>query len=165
MTRSRMATMTVVILGLVLGVSGTAAAHYVYQQGYVWQNGQGQCLNERMELSHGSGGGYTRTDLRATTILNTTAGSYHCSQTMLLPASYMRVTHQLDKWNGSSWGYCTSTGLIYRSTTDDPWVRSRNWNVPCGRGYYVGWGRGQINFDGSWRGGWLSSKDSHYLPA
>jgi hypothetical protein len=55
----RLGALVVVLLTL----GGIAYAHYVYEEGYVWEGG-GKCLFARAEISHGENdGGYPRTDL------------------------------------------------------------------------------------------------------
>jgi hypothetical protein len=48
----------------VLVIGGVAYAHYVYEEGYVWE-GDHKCLKGRAEISHGENdGGYAKTDVR-----------------------------------------------------------------------------------------------------
>ncbi len=51
------------LLGLLLvGLALPASANYVYDKGYTYYTSTEQCVGTRSEISHGPGGGYSKTD-------------------------------------------------------------------------------------------------------
>lgn len=165
--KKRILSVAVLLLAMVFGSGTAAVAHYVYDIAYVWENGAGQCLKERTELSHGNGGGYTRTDIYPLGILNSPFGSVHCERNVDVATGYLRTKHQLDVYGLYGWSYCTQTAFKYNGSSAQYLKLEKYWGStpPCGgRAYYYAWGLGQWYFNGSWVGGWLGSKDVHLLP-
>ena len=94
------------------------------------------------------------------------AGGATCDTIDVFPPWYLAVRYDLQRWNGSSWANCRSTGWVQNSTAYAYEVTTSNsWGTtpPCGAGYY----RTQANslvWDGTtWRGGTTASP-YHPLP-
>ena len=89
-----------------------------------------------------------------------------CSTIDVLPPGHIRVSYDLQKWNGSAWTFCRGTGWTYNSGA---W----NWEVgvgnsygsaPCGRGHYRTLAKAMV-WDGSaWQGGSLWSPSHPPVP-
>ena len=61
---------------LFAGAAGYAYAHYVYEEGIVWNHNNERCLTLRSEISHGSGGYSKVTALTKTTTAVLCLGSW-----------------------------------------------------------------------------------------
>jgi hypothetical protein len=164
-TRVRAGFLVATIAALIVASTATAFAHYVYDEGYVWENGYGKCLYARSEISHGTGNGYSKATARAVKEIFNGWAYVECYENWIRPANYLRVKNQLQHWNGSSWVWCAETSLKYNTSSNDNLEQSKTWSLPCGKGYYWNFALGQTYFDNAWKGGWMSSSGSHYLPA
>jgi len=149
---------------LVISSASVAIAHYVYEEAEVWRNASGQCLEIRSEISHGSGGGYSKGgDLTYQAV-----GPVQCFYQWLRGPGYLRMKYDLLKWNGSAWGYCRGINYYYNQTTVNIFDVYTNWGTqpPCGSGYYGTMSYGAVLVNGNWRGGSMwSGSGGHYLPA
>lgn len=149
-------------IGLMVVTAQPAAAHYVYEDVYVYAS-DADCTKVRSEISHGSGGGYSRTDV--------TAKYYYpiigiqCYTEWSRPAGYIALRYTLLKWNGSSWAVCAGIGWYYNSVVAKKLTASYNYGTRpwCGSGYYGTMSDGYV-YNGAWHGGSLWS-GYHYLPA
>jgi hypothetical protein len=153
---------------MVVGFAGAALAHWVYQRGYVWENGSGKCLEARSEISHGKGGGYSKANANSIKEIQYPWGKIDCNQKWRRPAGYIRVKNQLDVYTSGQWAFCRKTSLKYNSADNWGVSKARNWGTspPCGSHYYTNWARAQHIWQGDWTpGGWISSGGSHWLPA
>jgi hypothetical protein len=120
-----------------------ALARYVYQNGWVWENGSGKCLEERAEVSHGTGTGYTKADVHSVKEYGPPQFQVDCAADWVMPINYLRVKNVLYKYSGS-WYVCRDQSYKYNSVKDAFVLKATYWNVPCGSGYYANNGRGHM---------------------
>jgi hypothetical protein len=86
-----------------------------------------------------------------------------CETIDVKPPGHIAVRYDLQRWNGSAWETCRSTGWMYNSGAWNYEVSVSNSHgaSPCGRGYYKTRGTSLV-WDGSaWQGG---SAESPYHP-
>jgi hypothetical protein len=150
--------MTVLIASLVVLTTSPVMAHYVYEDVLVYAS-NADCTKVRSEISHGSGGGYSRTDVTPKYFQNT-----HCHTGWTRPAGYIAAQYQLYKWTGSQWAVCGGTPWYYNATSANKLtIASNDGSSPlCGPGYYGTLSHGFV-WNKAWHGGSLWS-DYHYLP-
>lgn len=145
-----------------LAVAAPASAHYVYQQGYVYA--RGDCTQVRSEISHGSGGGYSRSDVRAKQDLDTAAGKLNCFARLARPAGYLAVRYDLYRWSARSnkWYVCAQSSWHYNKKNSYSYAIATNHGTRtlCGDGYYGTMSYGHQYNDG-WKGGALWSGYHH----
>lgn len=158
--RSRL-TLTVAFAAslLVATAATTAWAHYVYDDGYVWEGGP-KCLFARSEVSHGNGGGYTKVDLQAVRERTYPGwGTINCHIAWDRPTSYLRSKMWLYWWHSSreEWIYCTETGYKYNTQKQADLRHTKYWDTPCGNHLYFNYGWGATYYDNAWRGGWMGA--------
>src|SRR5690348_5626372 len=86
----RTATVLVAAAGSLLATSTSASAHYVYEKGRVYQT-EPLCIDDRAEISHGDGGGFSKVDNTTMTRLFIvgTGQWVQCGIHKLRPAGYM----------------------------------------------------------------------------
>lgn len=143
-------------LGLLLAVvlfastAGYAYAHYVYAKKIVWNVDNDRCLIMRSEISHGSGGGYSK--VRAWT---TTTAYVPCVAPWDRNAGQIGAQWNLQKWDvdEEEWALCAYSVYAYNTEItnekvveydfgDEPW---------CGAGHYATAGDGRIqDVEGDW---------------
>jgi hypothetical protein len=155
----------VIVVGFVLGATQRTLAHYVYQQGYVFQRPQSNCTWSRSETSHGNGGGYSKGDTASKTYVAHSWGGAECGADAPRPAGYMKTQLDLYKWTGSYWGLCRRVNWVY-NTTNTYWYAIETYygaTPPCGNGTYRTDTHSYVNMTGTWEGGPLNSGD-HILP-
>lgn len=164
-------TATIMAMMLVVGTGSAALAHYVYERAKVWENGRGDCVINRSEVSHGGGGGYSKVDNETYEELNTPYGSYPCTDAWELGPKYKRNKIHFLKNTSSGWSLCWYSKWTYNAKTVNKFGIYWNFgsSTPCGKGYYATHGHveNRINRnDGThyWVGGPMWS-GSHYLPA
>ncbi len=148
----------------VVGLPAGALAHVKYEGGYVWENGNGKCLWDHAELSHGNGGGYAQSIARAVFETSTTLGDIECWEDWNRPAYYLGARNLLFKWRNGGWNVCVNGTWRYNEHRTDEKTKTSVYRTPCRRGTYANFGGGITNFDGAWRGGHMYS-GSHTLPA
>lgn len=162
MRGTRLASAVLLTLGFLLSSVGVAGAHYVYDRGYVWEDGD-RCASVRSEVSHGGGNGYIRGEVWMTQRIGYIAceADYNRSPNLLI------VDTAAHFWNGSQWVFCQRFGWKRNSVSTDYLSIAHGYtSLPCGqRGYYSSISGGFHYLDGQWRGGHRSSGSSHYLPA
>ncbi len=140
-------------------------AHYAYNDGYVWEGG-GKCLFARAEISHGSGGGYSKTDLRAVKPWQNLAGArIECWVSWSRPPGYLSARNVLMKRSRTGrWAVCISGRWNFNSTNNSRLRKQSFYRTPCGRGTYANSGRARTYHDNGWKRGKMWS-GTHYLPA
>ncbi len=76
---------------IVVATATAALAHYVYERNYVWETGDGKCLSDYSEISHGTnGGGYSRVEADTSRETETPWGTIDCSRSWDRPINYLR---------------------------------------------------------------------------
>jgi hypothetical protein len=152
----------VLVLLMAMNMS-PASAHYVYGQGYVYKSSS-HCTWGRAELSHGSGGGYTKISVGGTWAVNGACVNWNLASAKFYRAGEARVRHELWKRNSDgSWSLCRSSGWKYSTYPIGP--NSAGWpptydhainygsRAPCGSGTYGVTGYMQVLEPAGWRGG------------
>lgn len=144
--------------------AGTALAHYVYNDGYVWENGSGKCLKTWGEISHGSGGGYAKNDSKAVKEFFNGSFEVHCWQEWDRPPNYFKVRNVLKKKTSSGdWAVCVDGDWKFNAETTHTLKKESYYSTPCGNGTYANNAGSFINFDSAWKGGYMWS-GPHDLP-
>lgn len=159
------------VLGLLLAfgsamIAVPVYAHYIYEDGFTYSSSYG-CTWNKAEISHGSGGGYSKSDVKSKRAVVSQYGTFYCSGNLSRPIDHLRAKWKLYKLNGSSWQLCTSTGYSYNPTSAAVLTVSRNhgYNPLCGQGIYRTVAFGHFKNNGSWYGGSISSGvTGHTLP-
>lgn len=154
----------VMALAAVVAFPAAAQAHYVYQQGVLATYGQ-YCTVGRAEVSHGSGGGYTKTDTDSETEQIYTG--VQCIQPFARAAGNLAAKYDYYYWRGGEWVICRLVGdYYYNSSNAAKFVMSYNFGVrpPCGDGYYGTMSYTYVNDGTTWRGGAIWS-GYQYIPA
>ena len=170
----RMLTIACLAMGLLGLGAGEASAHYVYAQGYVYKSST-HCTWGRAELSHGSGGGYTKISVGGVWAANGACVNWSVSSAKFYYAGEARVKHELWKRNSNgSWSLCKYTSWKYSTYpiggSSAGWVPTYDHAInygstpPCGTGTYGVTGYMQVLEKGVWRGGKLDG-GQHVLPA
>jgi hypothetical protein len=163
----------VVLLSLWQGAD-PAAAHYVYAQGYVYRTST-HCTWGRAEISHGSGGGYTKVSVGGVAAIARNCVPWAAASAKVYWPGQARVLTELWKrQSNGSWSRCRSSGWKYNPYTIGAnslgWVPTYDYAVnygrtpPCGSGTYGVTGYMQVYQSGAWRGGKLNG-GQHKLPA
>ncbi|WP_433398785.1 hypothetical protein [Streptomyces sp. CA-146814] len=141
-------------LAIALSTTTSASAHYVYENEEVWANADSsKCLYNYAEVSHGSRGGYTKS--QAHTGQNTGPGG--CIFPWVRPAGELAAGYRYQKWDGAKWYTCRmllSGDGVFSKTSTGIYTVSWDFGVapPCGGGYY-----GTIGYSGTFYGGeWLA---------
>ena len=148
------------ILALLVAVTSLAVAvptyaHYVYEDGLTYAGADG-CTWNRAEISHGNGGGYSKSTVRAKRTVSNTP----CMKAWERPSNTLRAKWALYRDNF----ICTSAGYSVNSSTMHTFNVSRyHGNVPpCGDGDYETTATGHHKINGVWQGGAIDS-GTHYL--
>lgn len=155
-----------ILTGLFLGATHRTVAHYVYQQGYIFQRPQGNCTWSRSEVSHGNGGGYSKGDTASKTYQAHVWGGAECGADAPRPANYMKTKLDLYVWTGSYWGLCRASQWGY-NPSNTYWYSVETYHgttPPCGNATYRTDTHSYVNMTGTWEGGVLFS-GNHTLPA
>lgn len=150
--------------GAIVLLPAAAYAHVIYEGGYIWENGNGKCLWEHAELSHGDGGGFAQSTPRAVTETSTPTGDVECWQDWNRPAYYLGARNLLTKWYGDQWYVCVDGDWKWNQQYTDQITKTSVYHTPCGAGYYANFGGGVTYFNDRWHGGHLYS-GYHYLPS
>lgn len=142
-----------VSVAAVIGLAGSANAHYVYEWAEIWRSGDGnRCLQNRSEISHGNNdNGYVKGD--ATSLQNPEVIPTGCSYSYELPAGYLAEGLVVMKWSGTDWLICNRTDKWYTNTARTAkyqleWYGEKGW--PCGEGYYGLFNYANMRFNGEW---------------
>ena len=132
-----------------------AYAHYVYEDGTTYADADG-CTWNRAEISHGNGGGYSKSTVRAKRTVSNTP----CMQTWERPYGNLRAKWALYRDNF----ICISVGYTVNSNTTHTLnvTRYHGNTPPCGDGDYETTATGHHKINGVWQGGSIDS-GTHYL--
>lgn len=166
LVRSRLARTLLVSVGaLGLLMDGPASAHYIYDWAITGSSGQ-FCVRGRSEISHGGGGGYSRGDVETRTADPTWT---NCAWRPYYYSFQHGLMLQVEHWapGMADWQTCLVSGFAVRTGDAAASYLDWNYNLPCGEGQYYTWtwaGARATDAD-SWHGGWVSSGNSHWLPA
>lgn len=164
MGRGRVGFLVPMTVFLVVASATAALAHFVYDEGYVWESGAGKCVEAYSEISDGTNdGGYSLVKANTWREAKHPWGQVDCFLGWPRPVSYLSVQNALYKWSGSYWYECRRTSLLYNDKKTSRLTQDRYWSRPCGDGLYGNWGGAWTNFDGRWVGGWMWS-GHHLLP-
>lgn len=158
-------TATGLAMALLVIFPGVAAAHYVYQKGTVATYGSGACVQARAEVSHGSGGGYTKADVESTR--TTSYGNISCIEPNPKPAGYLATRYDFYKWDSSAghWKVCRTADWYYSKAQTGQYSIYTDFGVspPCGHGYYGSTAYSYVKDNNTWYGGSIWS-GYHSLP-
>jgi hypothetical protein len=149
------------VLAALLGAS-TAFAHYLRGETYVWENSDGKCLKDRVEISDGRDqGGFTKVNAYPQR-RQTFPDPFPDADCATGWKRELKVrTKLLKKSSSGSWYVCRTTSWTYANATE--LEQRRYWNAPCGDGDYRGRGEVYLRYNGKWRGGGYTHGESHYL--
>jgi hypothetical protein len=167
-TSRRVATVIAAVTMFFIAAVGPAEAHYVYASGWVYTS-ETDCTKGRAEISHGYGGGYSKSDTEAAWRLIDpfTGRIYYCLGGTNRPPGYIRTHILLYRWSAAyqKWYVCRDDGLRYNSQTAQKFTRYVYWGTTtrCGNGYYGTMALHQV-YQNGWHGNWLWS-GYHWLPA
>ncbi|MFB6518447.1 hypothetical protein [Streptomyces sp. NPDC056401] len=134
---------------LILTTATSASAHYVYAQDEVWANADStKCLYTYAEVSHGDGGGYTKTQANA-------GRDLYCIMPWKRLSGDLAAKYEYYKWDGAGWYVCALIGEWQYSTVESGQY-TLSWNFggapPCGGGYYGTTGYTSVQYGGDWYG-------------
>lgn len=149
----------------VLVFGGSAAlAHYVYQEGNVYDNGNSRCLQARGEISHGNGGGYAKSTGRSFIYQDTHAGRY-CNKEKTVDPQHLANRNVLLKWRSAQkdWAVCVNGDWNYNSKTSAYNNKTSVYSTPCSSGWYANNAGAFVYINSNWRGGYVWSGE-HNLP-
>lgn len=145
----------VATLAALLTISGVAYAHYVYQEGYVWE-GDGKCLYGRAEISHGENdGGYAKTDTRGVRPVRSPNGwGADCWDDWERPPGFYAARNVLVKWSAphGQWALCVNGQWNYNDVTDSRVTKISLYRLKCGRGTYANFGSAYTYMSPEWVG-------------
>lgn len=154
---------------MVFAGSVSAWAHYVYQYGEAWNNGN-YCLDGRSEISHGIGYGYSKSNgyaYKPGTDINGTLRP--CYAPWSVAPNYLSAKNYLQKKNSSgAWVYCNEDGTRFNTTTSYTVMNNEYWQSAgttkwCGPGTYRTRAYISVIFDGVRRYGNVYSNPGHAL--
>lgn len=159
MLRRRAAALAASLCLCLIGLASPASAHYVYESGYTHYTSSEQCVKTRSEISHGSGGGYSKTDNKSLVGQWTPWGIVPCGGGADVPPGWMKNAFVLYKWTGSGWGACRGTQWWYNPIRTSNWTIYANYGTspPCGRGYYGTMSYTYVWANSAWIGGLMWS--------
>lgn len=158
--RNRRLVVTCASIIAVLTLGGVAFAHYVYQEGYVWEGAE-KCLFARAEISHGENdGGYARTDLRGIKRFNTpNSWGADCWKDWDRPPGFYAARNVLLKWSSQhgQWAVCVDGVYNYNEGTDHNLSKTSLYRLKCGRGQYANFGGAFTYLSPDWVGAHIYS--------
>ena len=89
-----------------------------------------------------------------------------CATIDVLPPGHIAVRYHLQKWNGSAWASCRSTGWVLNSGAwnYELMVSNPHGPAPCGRGHYRTQGSSLVWNGSTWVGGSVESPSHPPVP-
>ena len=147
------------LLTLVAIPAQTASAHYVYQSADLYTSAQ-DCVWGRSETSHGTGKGYSRSDI---SVKENYDGS-NCAQSFYRPSGYIKVRHIYQTHLTPGWTNCRDTGWVYNSSRASTLTVARTHNSTCGSSWEARTNSGMFEMNGTWKGGDSLYSGNHALP-
>jgi hypothetical protein len=147
------------LVALVVAPGQTASAHYVYQAADLYRSNQ-DCVWGRSEISHGTGQGYSRSDIHVSYNYNGT----NCAELFNRPAGYIKVRHIYQTRLSPGWANCRDTGWVYNSSTTAILTVARTHNTTCGSTWEARTNSGMYELNGTWKGGSSLYSGNHSLP-
>lgn len=161
-----------IVVAVLALVPGVAAAHWVYEEGYVWahDDGSGRCLKARSEISDGDVDadgrikGYTKVDLRAVERGMGIDCYFDWDQEPRYLRARMTLSICLDGAycdRDGSWDLCRVTPWARNDERTASHKTEQYWDVDCDTGYYANLGAAYVLYENRWRGGVLFSGGHH----
>jgi len=157
-------TLTIGIVLVLLGLTvGVASAHYVAHEQRTHLS-EHTCVSIRSEISHGSGGGYSKTTVRSKT-----SDPYTCDTKKLKYAGEIKARWRLlwKDWDG--WATCRYSNYAYNTKRVDTFTvkRDHGSTTPCGDAKYITQSNGGVLAgSGGWKGTTnVYSSPGHWLPS
>lgn len=151
-----------VVVAVVLGtglLEGEAAADARNTSGYVYASSF-DCVRGLARIADGTtGGGFARA-----TVTSEKGGSLgDCTVRFSRPPGLLANQIYYYKWRSANgqWYVCRRTDWYYNKRDVYKYSVYVELNTPCGNGHYATQA-GTFMYNGSWRGGWLTSP-SHYF--
>ncbi len=167
MRTQRLVAALLVALSIMAGSSQAVGAHSVYEENWVYWTQDANCTWGRSEISHGSGGGYVRVDVRANYI---DIGNFvPCSTESYRSPYQLRAKYTAIKYNEGTgnWDWCFNSQWYYNGTGGATFVIEDwlgNTEPPCGAGWYGNSGGSFVYHNGQWYGDYLYGWQ-HWLPS
>lgn len=138
----------------------SALAHYVYESAWTFQSPE-QCVWNRSEISHGSGGGFRKGNVKSAKQLEVGA-NFSCRQNKSRPPGWIiaRPVLYYAGPSGTDVGICRLPNWIANSNNTYELITSVNHDYPpCGPGYYGTANGGAVLHNGQW----VPSQEGVYL--
>ena len=157
----RTLTIVTLTLGLALLMAGVASADWIAHERRTYV-GDNHCVRVRSEISHGSGGGYSKATVRAKK--NT---PYECAGREKRSRNNLKAKWKLlyQTWNG--WETCRYSNYVFNTQRVDTFsvYRDHGTSVRCGNTKYITVARGGVNFGSGFEGEKdVYSSPGHVLP-
>ena len=146
------------IVGIFAVGSQVAFAHYVYDEGFTYESTTWPCVENRSEISHGSGYGYAQSKVRSWRVLIPPPPLPHlyCVKSFNRPSNHIKAKVQVvhKPPGASTWQLCYNPALSFNQSTGYILYVSKtftqsNW---CGPGTYGTWAFGYVK-NNTWYGG------------
>lgn len=138
---------------IALATATSANAHYVYEDEEVWSNSDSsKCVYTYAEVSHGGGGGFTKT--RGHMGMND-VGIGGCIYPWQRPAGQIVAGYQYMKQRSGTWYVCKELMHgVHNTSKTGALTLSFDFGIapPCGGGYYATKGGSGTYYGGSWHG-------------
>ena len=137
-------------------------AHVVYEDGYTWSSNH-NCTWGRSEISHGSGGGYSKATVESEVNLEDKI----CAQRYWRPINYLKSKWDLQYKVNGQWIRCKKGNTWYNGRKAWKLANYKNHGSSplCGNAEYRTVGESKVRLGNDWWGGDLSSGVyGHWLP-
>lgn len=158
----RMLTIGILPLGLLVAMTGIGSAHWVAHEKRTYY-GDEYCVSVRSEISHGSGGGYSKSTVRSKK-----HNPYECAAKKKRYPNNMRAkwTMLFQDWDG--WRTCVASNYAKNTQLVDTFSvnRDHGTTTPCGDGRYMNIANASVFIETRWRGTQdVYSSPGHWLPS
>ncbi len=142
------------LLGVIsfVGLGHGASAHFVYENADLYRTSADDCVAGRSEISHGTGAGYSKSDLYS---YWGAGNGFNCSsngQVFYRPIGWLTVRQTLLVHLTPGWAYCRDTGWLVSTTSNWTMGIAQTFSSNCGAGWYQTQS-GLDEYNGGWKGG------------
>ena len=152
-----------IALAMVIALVAAAAAlgHYMRGEAYVWENDDGKCLKDRVEISDGRDqGGFTKVNAFPQRRQHF-PDPFPDADCAVGWQRELKVRTKLLKRGTNGWYVCRTTRWKRANSTE--LEQRRYWNAPCDDGEYRVRGVVYLRYNGRWKGGGYTHGESHHL--
>jgi hypothetical protein len=145
-----------------------ASAHVVYETHWQYRSSE-VCVHQKIEISHGGGGGYSKNQAYILGINYSTVPWMSCAWPNYYPAGYIAVNLYMWRWSAAAgyWYVCRGWGYHYNTMSVSNYALAYNAGAytPCGNGYYGTNGSAYVYNNGEWKGGGPLWSGYQWLPS